>query len=174
MMLDIYSMAGKNEADLAVAHAEPEFDELALWDLVESLDAESLWKPLKLTATRGQLTDYPPCDVVGRICSPRLIDVINQFTSKIKWLPVEIIKDGVVNNYAFMHFPDIVPIADTERSKVVGSRILEAYILESAIIPISIMVLESLSNSVVITSEVKRAIEHAGCEGIDFQRLPSG
>lgn len=173
-MSDVYSMAGKSAAEFAIVRASPNFDDYALWDLIESPQAEVLWRPLQLIASEGKLGDLPPCDLIGRICSQKLASVIRDVVSVVTWLPVNISNYTGVHNYSFMHFPEIVSITDPYKSTMAGGRILVPYIVESLIEQVSIMALEPLANSVVITSRIKNAIEEAGCEGVEFIKLPSG
>lgn len=158
---------------VAVARADVSVNELDLWSLIESSSAEKDWVELRLNASKGKLTDYPPCDVIGRICSEKLANAISTFTTLVKWLPVAINYNGNTYNYYFMHFPHLIEIVHPDKSEFAAGRIIAPHVIKDVFMPVSIMPLQALSHSVIVSIGLKNTIEEAGCVGVEFKPVPS-
>src|SRR3954464_11705475 len=102
-MSAFYSMAGDGKRKWAVARAGEGFDLLELWSLVEGLTERDQWQELHLSLADGELSDLPPTDVLGRVCSPRLVEVIDTFSPDVLWLPVALIRGKERFRYSFMY-----------------------------------------------------------------------
>src|SRR5215218_2017741 len=102
-MSAFYSMAGDGKWKWAVARAGEGFDMPGLWSLVEGLTGRDQWQELHLSLDEGELSDFPPTDVLGRVCSPRLVEVIDTFSPDVSWLPVVLHRGEERLPYSFMH-----------------------------------------------------------------------
>jgi hypothetical protein len=171
-MSAFYRMISENDPRWATAYADERFDECELWDSVESLGDPSEWSELKLTASDGDLSDMLPCDVIGRICSARLVRVLDPFADAVWWLPVSVAKDGVQYNYSFMHFPNVPDVLDVARTTYLAGKVARPHLSLEKTRNMPLVCLRPLTPSVVVRSDVRDTIEQSECVGISFEELP--
>jgi hypothetical protein len=155
----------------AIARADAEGQDLALWHLVETLSDANNWKPLTLRLTKGKLSDYPPSDILGRICSPKLVEVLAPFSTAVLWLPVELIDDKQTYAYSFMHLIQYPDVLDEDRTVFANNRVAIPCISFEKAQSHPLICLHPLSNSVIVRADVKDAIVAAACKGLAFQKV---
>lgn len=171
--MDYFTMIGENKKMWVTARAAPDLDVYSLWDLVESLDDIDQWSGLHLVVENGALSDFPPSDTLGRICSTKLRETIEEFSTEITWLPVEIVQGEKRHDFFYMHFADCPDVLDENRSTYVDGDILAPHISESKSGERKIFCLRQLSPVAIVHETIRNAIEHAECVGIGFESVPS-
>jgi hypothetical protein len=171
-MSSYYSMTVHNSRKLAVAQAK-DCDEVYLWELVKNLKRADDWPPLVFTLGGGQLGDLLSNNVLGRICSSRIIEVLRCFENDITWLPVSVCRESEEWRFYFMHFFSIVDVLDDKKTTYAAGRILRPHLSKAKIGNRSVFCLRPLGNSAVVRDDVKAAIEAANCTGIEFEKIPA-
>lgn len=170
-LMRYYSMNGKNSKKWAVARTEKGFDRYGLWDLIETLNTPDQWKQLQFVLGNGELTDLPPTDVIGRVCSPKLADAIRPFDPGIMWLPVYLRRDDTEYTYYFMHFTSVPDVLDEDKTVYAGGAILTPHLSLAKVSQFPLFCLRPLGKSTFVREDVKKAIEKAGCTGIEFETV---
>lgn len=166
-----YSMAGGGKRRWAVARAPEGFDLLGLWGLVEGLTGRDQWQELHLSLGEGELSDLPPTDVLGRVCSPRLRGVISTFSPDVLWLPVVLVRGEERFPYSFMHCRPRPDLVDPERSSYARGLVVNPHVSLARAAGVPVFCIRPLDTAVKVRSDVKAAIQKARCLGIAFQPL---
>ena len=166
-----YSMAGDGKVKWAAARAGEGFDDLGLWGLVEGLTERGQWQELHLYLGDGELSDLPPTDVLGRVCSPRLAGVIDTFSPEVLWLPVVLHRGEERFRYSFMHCRPRPDVVDPERSTIARGVVVNPHVSLARAAGLPVFCIRPLETAVKVRSDVKAAIQQARCLGIDFQPL---
>lgn len=165
-----YSMISKSSKKWAAARAEKGFDRYALWDSIESIKSPDQWTEINFSLDEGKLTDLPPTDVIGRVCSPKLVEVLKQFNAEIMWLPVRLRRKNAEYVYYFMHFTSIPSVLDEDKTVYGGGTFMIPHISLSKAGQLPLFSLRPLGKSTFVRGDVKDAIEKAGCVGIEFEK----
>ena len=165
-------MVGKNKS-WATAQATSDFDDYALWDLIEALNDKSQWKTIRLTLGEGNLADFPPCNVIGRLCSPAMVEILNPYASKVLWLPVVLSRNNESYDYFFMHFSDCTDVLDKDKSIFLDGDVVSPHISLQKANELPLICLRKLSPSVIVRDDVRDALEKNGITGIGFEDIPS-
>lgn len=167
-------LIGDNRSGWATAVAPKDYDELELWDLIESLEDAGDWPSLCLSFSDGELSDYPPCNVLSRLCSQRLVELLRPIVGDdVIWLPVTITRNNESLSYFYMHLPTCPNVIDEEKSTYAGGRILTPHISLKKAEGFSVFGLRKLSPDVIIRANIREAIEQSDCNGMAFEDVPT-
>jgi hypothetical protein len=160
-----------------VAFSPPEIDGVDLIpDEGEILD----WTPLELTIKPGEWQgpsgDYVNSDLAIRLCSRRLKELFDSLRSeadRVQWLPAYVTDlQGDRVEHFVLHFqepPDVLnlnpdeTIYDEESGVLIRPCLSRAKVGEHKLFNIT-----GLEIATVVEERVKRAIESAGMQGIEF------
>lgn len=160
----------RDEADVAVAHGsdDPQLDEvLAEPGLVED------WKPLEVVVREGSPADYLANNVGVRLCSKRLrtaIDAASADADQLQWLDAQVIDEsGNVRTYYVLHFPTLPDVLDPDRTiKSRGWFVVKPVIARSRVGTHRVFSFPGGTSRMIVAEDVRKAIEKAGCTGVDF------
>jgi hypothetical protein len=167
-MSSYFLMTGVASGKWATLYAPDEYDEFELWDLIEVLRKEEEWIPLKVKTDGKALNDMPSCDILGRICSPKLMEVLKPFVEdQVLWLPVSIDTQDETVCYYFMHYLECPNALDDSckgqfQKPIIDSQKAKEYKIFSQT-PTSV--------SMLVHENVKNAVKQSGCTGITFEAL---
>jgi hypothetical protein len=134
------------------------------------------WKPIVVEVRDGDYCDYLACNIGGRICSKKLRDIINQNASThddLQWLDLSAIKNGEKQVYYMLHFPYPPDVLNIDRTLFVKNTDIVVRPVFSRIRCESFNVIsfyENMGVSWYIRDFVKKAIQAAGCTGIEFSQ----
>lgn len=156
------------EAPVAYGIDDPERDEL----LVEPGRVEG-WVPLEVEVRGGAPTDYLANNVGVRLCSERLKEALEQASTgadEFQWLDAEVLDEaGTRHKYYVLHFPALPEVLDPERT--ITSRgwfVVKPVVARSRVGQHCVFSFPGGTSRTVITDQVRKAIEQAGCTGVDF------
>ena len=163
-----FLMTGTASSKWAYLAPPDDFDELKLWDLLDVIKTTDEWNLPHLKASNNKLNDMPSCSILGRIFSPRLMELLKPFVNdQVLWLPVSIDVEGEIVTYHFMHYLELNSILDDSCSgpfqkPVINSKKASKYLVTSK---------THTSVSMYVHESVKDKIKQSGCTGIVFESL---
>jgi len=171
--IKFYGMTPANNKKSAVARASNGFNRYALWDLIETIESADQWGELRLILDDGVVTDLPPTELIGRVCSPKLVEVINQFRPNVLWLPVILQRGTTEYTYYFMHFVNVPDVMDHEKTVYAGGNVFTAHISLAKAAHLPVICFRPLGKITFVRGDVRDAIQKAGCMGIEFEMIAS-
>ncbi len=176
--MQYYHIRGMEMRNQGVVSVPNGFDEYAFWDDIEvrtSCDGwskiETMLKPLASGST-AILRDWPPSDLIMRLCSEKLMQIISPFSDSLVWLPVVVDDDGSIHYYYIMHFSSFPDVLDSKKSTYVNGRLLRPHLAKNKTTGRHVFALAPLDVSPIVSAEVRSAIEQSGCSGLQFERVP--
>lgn len=137
----------------------------------------SVWSDLELSVDGAHvdLPDYLANDIGLRLCSPLLRDVIEDQRSPVdnlQWLPVDVrTADGMVHEYFALHFLWPLNSIDRDRSILAGDFVVKPVLSAELLGDRAVFSLPGRTTTMFVEAAVRRAIELAGCTGIEFDRV---
>ena len=152
-------------------------DDPALDDILAATTPVENWVPPQMLVYAGKMTDYLPSNVGMRLISKRLRAAIEEAApgAGIEWLAVSVTdnESQTTSEYWVLHPTEVLDVLDRGASEIaradfVVKPVLDAGKLDGA----SIFVFSEGDQRVVVSSEVRRSIEAAGCTGVGFTDLP--
>lgn len=170
-MTKFYSMCSKNSKKSAVAHAARDLDDLSLWELIDGINSPEEWPDLRFELGDGQITDLPPTDILGRLCSPKLVSVVSSFDADIMWLPVKLHKAANELGYYFMHFRSVPDTLNKEKTVYVAGSVFTPHLSLTKASQFPLFILHPRDSLTFVRQDVKNAIESAGCVGVEFEKV---
>lgn len=168
-------MSGFNSR-FATAFANEEVDCYSLWDQIDTVTDVSHWSGASFALGEGDLSDFPACDTIGRLCSEKLVEVCDSFRSDTLWLPVELVKGDKVLRYFLMHFacyPSAMDVLDMEKTSFLDGDFVDPHVSIAKSADRPFICLRRLSPSLIVRGDVREAIADSGCRGIGFERISS-
>lgn len=165
-------MGGKNRKGLAVGRVPEGFDDYAFYDLVATLTKPSEWPPIELRLDDGELTDFPPSQVLRRLVSPALREVFSKFENPhVLWLPVRLKQKRRRLEYFFPHFTPKLDVLNKKESKFFNGRLTIPCISTRKAKKIPYFCLNPLSATIIVQGDVLKAIKGSGCVGVEFEPI---
>lgn len=146
-------------------------------DIPKSGYVES-WSPIsfKKKSNEGELADFLSSDICGRLCSPKLKQIIDQNLTQndipIQWLPVTITKEesGETFDYFYLHFPDVCDSLDEEYSLFNRLGVPERIGFSFGKIKNKSICNCKGSSTLIVSKDLRKAILDAGCTGLKFEQ----
>jgi hypothetical protein len=172
MTTKFWSMVGKgvSKKKLALGRAKEGFDDLKLWELIETLNSPEQWNVLQLSLDEGELVDIQPTDILGRVCSPKLAEIFQSFNAEMMCLPVHLKRADVEYIYYYLHFPTIPDVLDKRKSIYAGSRLFRPHFSLEKAAPLPAFIVRHLGCIVYVRDDVRKAIIKAKCVGVEFEK----
>ena len=165
-----FSMTGTASGKYSAPAMFPaDTDEIEMWNLLESITDVSEWEAPNLTCN-GMLGHFPPTDVVGRLCSPTLRDIIESFATDALWLPATIQNKGAEHHYFFLHFSTIPDVLDLNKSEFVSGRLFRPCFAADRVINYKVFILKKTTQLVYVHTDVREAIKKSGIKGLNFEK----
>lgn len=157
--------------DETVAYAPSEFEDLPGEGTV------SVWSPCRFRLT-GHWSDYLGNDVGVRLCSDRMRKVLEDSRAAqddVQWLPCSVGEGDDERDYWLLHLPSGVDALDRARSTFTEEgepikRVLDCQAVAGRKV---FTWLNGASMALIISEEVKLALESEGVTGVKFSRLAS-
>ncbi len=165
-----FHVRGRHSRQAAVIAAGPGVVDLDLWADLEGRRSADGWAPPPASA--GDLVDWPPSDLLPRLCSARLRRVLSGLADGLVWLPVVVEAAAGPADLAILHFQDFADPVDPARSVYAGGRLLRAHLSAAKVAGRRVFALHPLSPSVVVDAAVREALTEARCTGIEFEHCP--
>jgi hypothetical protein len=134
------------------------------------------WKPLYFTLGEGTVEDYSGNNYAFRLCSERLRDILEgrrAAIDKVQWLAAPVTDtQGRVLPYSILHFTETPEVIDRTKSMLAGPVIVKPCLNHRLVGAHRVFSLPEDTVTLIISDEVKQAIEDAGCTGMGFSRIP--
>lgn len=168
----LLEMLDEDWAGVALGRDDPELDDtLAATAPVEN------WVPLQMVVYAGELTDYLPSNVGMRLVSEKLRQAIVGAApgAGIEWLAAEVTDNDshATSEYWVLHPTEVLDVLDRAASEIARADFVIKPVLDSAKLNGEPLFIFSHGDQrVVVGSEVRRAIEAAGCTGVGFTKIP--
>ncbi len=164
-----------DEGAASVAHAEDDPDRDAA--LCEPGRVEE-WCPLSLRLTGREAADYLANNAGARLCSPLLRDVIDEHLTPehgVQWLDAAVVdRSGQRKPYFVLHFTSHPDVLDERRSITArGNFVVKPVIARSRAEAYHAFSFPGGSTRIIVSNQLKDAIEAAGCSGVDFAAVAS-
>ena len=175
--MQYFQIRGQEMPNPGVVTVPDDFDDYAFWDDIEARTSCDGWstidavvKPFR-NASAAVLHDWPPSNLLMRLCSERLMRIISPFSDSLVWLPV-VVRDGdSTQNYYIMHFSGFPEVVDTAKSDYVGGTLLRPHLSSSKTTGRNVFALSPLDVSAIVSAKVRSAIEQSSCTGVEFERI---
>ncbi len=166
----LYSMTGKASGrSSSVAMFPKDANDLELWELLETMTDISQWRVPQLTC-EGIPGHYPPTNIMGRLCSPQLREIIETHTQEALWLPATIQFGEGVANYFFLHFTKIPDVVDAEKSQFVNGRLFRPRFIQDCVLQHRVFIVNKTTNLVFVHRDVMTAIKKSGIQELSFEK----
>jgi hypothetical protein len=161
------------------------FDEKAVYGVAETVSKVGLftlpyggvvedWQPLVLALREGEFSDYLSSNLGCRLCSDRLKGILQKCASpddKLQWLAVEVHRGAEQRDYWILHFPVPPDVLNKGKSILAGDFVVKPVLSEGAIGQHQVFAYPKAGEMKLFVAEpVKRAIEAAGCTGMELSR----
>jgi len=138
------------------------------------------WDSLIYELKDGGYTDYQNENKGMHLCSLKLREILEQQASEydvFQWLEATVRHEGEERPYYVLHFPEPADVINKEKSKYSKSdgklivprlsrALCEKYNVFTLLNPNSPLA----SHRIYIRENVKKAVEAAGCTGMEFQK----
>lgn len=171
---DFYYVFIRNVPDFALARSssDPDLDKR-----LRAGGPVSDWGVRRYDLEERVVIDYLPNNDAFRMCSDRLRDVLDRQRGDgdvLQWLQAVVTDPrGSDLTYWVLHFPESPEVINRERSIFsdeghVIKRVLDMQLVAEH----RVFSFPHDSVSLVISDSVRRAIRAAGCEGMEFSRVP--
>jgi len=150
----------------------PECDELAFWADLEARRSDVDWLPLVARAEQGDLVDWAPSNLLPRLCSERLRQILDGVSDALVWLPVNVETPRGQLRYFILHFKEFADVIDPDKTIFAGGRILKPHLSASKVAQRRIFAIQPLSPSAIVDEGIMQALTEARCTGLEFERCP--
>jgi hypothetical protein len=175
-----YSLCGSNLVNTGVARVPDDFDDYAFWDDLEARRSSNGWRAISAILSQGSdITTGPePCDLLcsdllPRLCSAKLRELLSVDSQKLVWLPVSVWNGSDSLDYFILHFTEFPDVLNEARTEYAGGGILKPHLDIAKLKGRKIIALNPLSLSWIVCETVRKKIEDAGCTGIEFEPIAS-
>lgn len=168
----LLEMLDEDWAGVALGRDDPELD-----DILAATAPVKSWVPPQMVVYAGELTDYLPSNVGMRLISSKLRQAIDAAApgAGIEWLPAAVTDNdsGSHSGYWVLHPTEVRDVLDRTASDIARDDLVVKPVLDSAKLDgASVFIFSEGDQRVVVSSEVRRSIEVAGCTGVGFAELP--
>jgi hypothetical protein len=134
------------------------------------------WKILHFELKPGLLVDYLANRFAFRLCSERLREVIEQGRDQgdvVQWLPALVRTPGGKElPHWILHFPEVPDVLNKSKTVFAGPMVVKAVLDSNLVDGHRVFSFPNEDLRLIIATEVKEAIEGAGCSGMTFSRVP--
>lgn len=173
-MTDYFYLHLRDQPDTGVAHGT---DDAGRDEWLAAPGPVEGWTNLELTLLSGNLTDYLANDVGVRLCSKLLRDLIDEHRAiqdELQWLEASVANNGgQIHRYFVLHLPSYPDVLHPTRTITArGGFVVKAVLDRTAVEGRTVFSFPGGTETLIVSSELKRAIESAGCTGVDFSRVP--
>ena len=132
------------------------------------------WKPFVYEIKYGEFPDYLPVINRFRVCSKKMMNVIESCTSgedDLQWLDAFVVKGDEKVKYNILHFCKVYDIVNLENSKLTskGDITVPAF-NKIACEKLNVFTMPEWLSSWYVKENVKKEIVKNNCSGIDFSR----
>lgn len=168
----LLEMLDEDWAGVALGRDDPDLD-----DILAATAPVQCWVPPQMVVYAGKITDYLPSNVGMRLISAKLRRAIEDAApgAGIEWLEASVTDNDShdTSEYWVLHPTEVLDVLDRgasefARADFVVKPVLDAGKLNGA----SVFIFSEGDQRVVVSSEVRRAIEAAGCSGVGFTEIP--
>jgi hypothetical protein len=162
----------ENSESLGIAYAPPPINN----DTIPLNGEVRGWQPLELRLKSGSFTDFLSSNIIWHLCSERVRRIVDRFRvpgDGIEWLEVRVTNGRISRPYYILHLthsPDTIDPARTifEEDGAIRKAVLDPDKARG----IQVFRYPDDRVRLVISDEVKRALEHGDCTGMEFTEVP--
>jgi hypothetical protein len=167
-----FSAFRRGDDYLGVAVAPSEFTN----DSLPAVGRVDRWERPVLCLRQGTFTDFLSCNLIWHLCSSKMREIIEKAAGaalNVQWLPVEIRSDsGERREYFILHMLEIPDVVDKGRSTFVGNGVLiKPHINLRRAEGLKLFKLSRTNVGLVVSEDIKDAVQSAGCTGVDFRAI---
>jgi len=134
------------------------------------------WQPFVLELREGEFADYLSSNLGCRLCSDRLKGILQNGASpddELQWLPVEVHRGAEKRPYWILHFPNSPDVLNRNKSILAGDFVVKPVLSTDAIVSHQVFSFPKGGKlPLFVAGPVKRAIEAAGCTGMELSHAP--
>ena len=167
-----YYLTGPSNYKYATAKVDPSINNIEIWDLIEGLKSRDEWSELRFTFGDGEISDIPPTNLLGKICSKRLKNILEPFTQDGLWLPVKIFRKSKEFEYYFLLFPKEQDVLDNSKSKFVRkNKLLKPHLSLDKVGARHVICLSKLSEAMIVSEKLRTLITSKAIVGTKFLKV---
>jgi hypothetical protein len=136
------------------------------------------WQPLALELREGDFADYLASNLGCRLCSDRLKSILESHASpadELQWLVTEVHRRAEKHVYWILHFPNPPDVLNKSKTLFVDGTdvVVKPVLSKDATAGHQVFAYPEAGELTLFVGEpVKRAIEAAGCTGMELSRAP--
>ena len=169
-MLDYYAILYADEEAVGVAYGRS--SELLLLPYSGTVDD---WDVPTLDLREGGFADYQPSNLVVRLCSARLRNVLEQQKSAydiFQWLDVVVESPAERRTYYILHFPEPPDVLDADKTLFAGGDFVVKPVFSRAKVSAHSVFsyVKGGGLSLFVSSDVRSVLESHGLTGMQFSR----
>lgn len=167
----MYSLARKESVEFGVAYAPKGI----AFDLVWEGKYETPWKPVTFELREGGFADFQTNDLDWPLCSLELKLLIDRSKGKedrIEWLSCLISSGSETREYFFLNLDERIDVLDKQKSITANDLVVKPVFKTFAIGTRKVFTYPGAHFQVFITADVKKALDRAGCRGLDYYKRP--
>jgi hypothetical protein len=175
-----FRLSGSNQKSAAVAKVADDFDDYSFWDDLEVRRSSEGWQAISSTLVPWQESEGDPMpsdllssDLLPRLCSPNLRNILSPLSEELVWLPVSVTRGAKYFDYFILHFATFPDVLDESKTEYAGGRVLRPHLDAAKLGGRQILALDPLSPSWLVSETARQSIEEAGCSGIEFEPIPA-
>jgi hypothetical protein len=166
--------------DFGIAFSSPKIDSV---ELIPNTGVISSWSPLDLFVKPGEwegpLADYIHNDLGVRLCSKRLIELLEKIRSdddKVQWLPAYVTDlEGNQVEYYVLHFPEPPDVLNLAQGETIYDKdsgvLIRPCISQDKAEAHRIFNIPGLYITTIVDESVKVVLELEGMTGIEFSPI---
>lgn len=166
--------------DFGVAFAPPEVDPVGL---IPDRGEITFWTPLEFVVKPGEwggpLADFVNSNLPVRLCSKRLKDLLESLRSEadnVQWLPVYVTDvEGKRVEHYILHFPEPPDVLNLDPGETIydaeSGVLIRPCLSRSKVENHRLFNIPGLEIATVVDETVKRALEGAGMQGMEFSSI---
>ncbi|MEX0791037.1 MAG: DUF1629 domain-containing protein [Actinomycetota bacterium] len=168
----LLEMLDEDWTGVALGRDDPELDDI----LAATAPVEN-WVPPQMVVYAGELTDYLPSNVGMRLISAKLRKAIESAApgAGVEWLVASVTDNDshATSEYWVLHPTEVLDVLDRAASEIARADFVVRPVLDSGKLDgAKVFIFSEGDQRVVVGSEVRRAIEAAGCSGVGFTEIP--
>lgn len=168
----LLEMLDEDWAGVALGRDDPELDDI----LADPTPVES-WVPPQMVVYAGEMTDYLPSNVGMRLISKKLRAAMESAApgAGVEWLAASVTDNDshASSEYWVLHPIEVLDVLDRAASDIARADFVVKPVLDSGKLNgASVFIFSEGDQRVVVSSEVRRSIEAAGCTGVGFTEIP--
>jgi hypothetical protein len=135
------------------------------------------WSPPVVELRSGRFTDYLGCDLNVHLCSEKMHQVLDGFKSSIRdsqWLSLTVVRsNGQRRPYYILHLYSAPDVLDKTKTVFLpdGGRLVRPCLAPESLQGLSVFRLPNAPEHLIVSEEVRLALEEADCTGLQFTRV---